>query len=123
MLCIEEKPNQPFYRMYNFAQSILDSFEIFANINSNAELRIRSQFLHLMTKVSHHNFCFNFCTDHLRQDGMDYFGNPAFHSTLLYICAGVGPVGDKDGKIGVDHDLKRLRLTTLAYTGTHVRIY
>jgi len=56
MLCIEENPKRPFYNMYNFAQCILEPFEIFYNINHNAELRTCSKFLHLITKVSHYNF-------------------------------------------------------------------
>jgi len=53
---------------------------------------------------------------------MDYFGNPTFHSTLLYICAGMGPEGDRDGIIGVDHVYKRLRPKALTYTGANMRI-
>jgi hypothetical protein len=54
---------------------------------------------------------------------MDYFGNPTFHSTLLYVCAGAGPESDMDSIIGVDHEYKRLRPEALAYTGANVRIF
>jgi hypothetical protein len=53
---------------------------------------------------------------------MDYFGNPAFHSTLLEVCAGMGPADDKDSVIGVDHECKRVRAQAVAYTGTNVGI-
>ena len=56
MLCIEESPNQSSYDMFNFAQHILEPDEILYNIIHNAELRIRSKFIHHITKVSHHNF-------------------------------------------------------------------
>jgi hypothetical protein len=51
MLCI---PNRSFYGMFNFAQRILEPGEIFCNIIRNAELRIRSKFIHHITKVSHY---------------------------------------------------------------------
>jgi hypothetical protein len=60
MLYPQENSKQPSYDMINFVDHILTSWEIFFNIKLNAELRLRSKFLHLITKVSCHYFNFSY---------------------------------------------------------------
>jgi hypothetical protein len=55
-----------------------------------------------------------------QQNGIEYFRNDAFHSTILAVCGGSGVQRDGDKVVGLDHQRKRVRAEAMAYTGTLV---
>jgi len=53
----QETSNDPSYGMYNFMKP-LSSWEVFRNIQRNADLRTRSKYLHLIAEASGHFFLY-----------------------------------------------------------------